>query len=461
MKKIIILFLLFSNLAFSQQKTDAKKLRQQLISEKSDSTRINIYRNLFGYYSQTKSDSAIYFAKKTIALGNQKGNVKWQMYGYSALGHQQYTIGNYPFGLQMLFKSLKIAESIKDSGRIAIINNSIGNTYKEYEDYDKAIKHYLVCKKIAERINDTHYMIYSNMNLGYVYSQMNQLDKAMQYNQAAYQLELKHKVGIMGIIYSNFGTIQTKLSNKNLAEEYYKMSIDCALKDSHVSRQLAMVFLNFAKFHLIYKETDQALSDAQKSLRMSKLVPYPRGILKASRFLSSLYESEHKIDSAFYYQKLFTTLNDSINSKQRASSIENLTYVEQLRQQEKQTVLEKEAEQRKQNIQYAFIALGIISFLILFLLLSRSIVVNEKWISFFGILGLLIVFEFINLLIHPFLEEVTHHSPILMLLCLVALASLLIPLHHKLEKWIKEKMTEKNKAIRLASAKKTIEQLEK
>jgi CDP-diglyceride synthetase len=92
--------------------------------------------------------------------------------------------------------------------------------------------------------------------------------------------------------------------------------------------------------------------------------------------------------------------------------------------------------------------------------LSRSIVVNEKWISFFGILGLLIVFEFINLLIHPFLEDVTHHSPIIMLLCLVALASLLIPLHHKLEKWIKEKMIEKNKAIRLANAKKTIEQLE-
>jgi len=29
-----------------------------------------------------------------------------------------------------------------------------------------------------------------------------------------------------------------------------------------------------------------------------------------------------------------------------------------------------------------------------------------------------------------------------------------------LEKWIKEKMTEKNKKIRLANAKKTIEQLE-
>jgi hypothetical protein len=47
-----------------------------------------------------------------------------------------------------------------------------------------------------------------------------------------------------------------------------------------------------------------------------------------------------------------------------------------------------------------------------------------------------------------------------MLLVLVAVASLLIPLHHRMEKWIKEKMVLKNKRIRLDNAKKTIEQLE-
>jgi len=62
-------------------------------------------------------------------------------------------------------------------------------------------------------------------------------------------------------------------------------------------------------------------------------------------------------------------------------------------------------------------------------------------------------------MIHPFLES-THHSPVLMLLCLVALASLLIPLHHKLEHFIKHKLTEKNKAIRIAAAKKTLEELD-
>ena len=88
---------------------------------------------------------------------------------------------------------------------------------------------------------------------------------------------------------------------------------------------------------------------------------------------------------------------------------------------------------------------AIITFLILFFTLSRSIIVKEKFIEFFGILGLLAVFEFINLFIHPYLSRVTNDSHFLMLAVLIAIGALLIPLHHKLEKWITKIMVEKIK----------------
>jgi amino acid transporter len=74
--------------------------------------------------------------------------------------------------------------------------------------------------------------------------------------------------------------------------------------------------------------------------------------------------------------------------------------------------------------------------------------------------GLLLVFEFINLFIHPYLGRITDHSPIWMLLILVCLAALLVPLHHRLENWITHRLAEKNKRIRLNAAKKTIADLE-
>ncbi len=109
---------------------------------------------------------------------------------------------------------------------------------------------------------------------------------------------------------------------------------------------------------------------------------------------------------------------------------------------------------------YALIALGIIILISLYLLLSRSFITNTKLIEFFGVIALLIVFEFLNLFLHPFLERATNHSPLLMLLALVCIAAVLVPLHHKVEKWATHKLVEKNKAVRLAAAKKTVEKLE-
>jgi hypothetical protein len=88
------------------------------------------------------------------------------------------------------------------------------------------------------------------------------------------------------------------------------------------------------------------------------------------------------------------------------------------------------------------------------LLLSRNIIVSHRIVGFLGILVLLIAFEFINLLLHPLLQRLTNDSPVLMLLSLVAIAAIIVPFHHRLEKWATNRLVEKNKAIRLAKAQK-------
>ena len=52
------------------------------------------------------------------------------------------------------------------------------------------------------------------------------------------------------------------------------------------------------------------------------------------------------------------------------------------------------------------------------------------------------------------------HSPLLMLLCMAAIAGLLIPLHHRMEKLITNMLVSKNNRVRLEAARRTIEELE-
>ena len=78
-------------------------------------------------------------------------------------------------------------------------------------------------------------------------------------------------------------------------------------------------------------------------------------------------------------------------------------------------------------------------FLGLVLLISKR-KVKPRTIQFMGLLGLLLLFEFISLFLHPYIEKWTHHTPIFMLLILVVLASILVPMHHRMEHWVKGKL---------------------
>jgi hypothetical protein len=182
--------------------------------------------------------------------------------------------------------------------------------------------------------------------------------------------------------------------------------------------------------------------------------------LAAAGFMRQIFDSLNNKDSAYYYSRMEASINAQIFSQSNINKIQSLAFNEQIRLIEEEAKKTEEEQRRKQNIQYALIALGIITFIFLFLMLSRRHITNTKLIQFLGVVALLLVFEFLNLLLHPYLENITHHSPVLMLLALVCIAALLVPLHHRLEHWTTHKLIEKNKAIRLANAKKTIEELE-
>jgi len=218
-------------------------------------------------------------------------------------------------------------------------------------------------------------------------------------------------------------------------------------------------YQRYIPFLIKNNRMDEAKVQTEKLWMLSGTIQNLNFKLIAANYKKDLFDKLNNTDSAYYYSKVESGLRELIFNQNNQNTIQALAFKEQLRSIEDEAKKTEEAQQRKENIQYALIAIGIIVLLTLYLLLSRSFITNTKLIEFSGVVALLIVFEFLNLLLHPFLERVTHHSPVLMLLALVCIAALLVPLHHKVEHWATKKLVEKNKQIRLATAKKTIEQL--
>jgi hypothetical protein len=248
------------------------------------------------------------------------------------------------------------------------------------------------------------------------------------------------------------------MGNATLALGYYDMAVTEGLKIQS-PKLLNWTYTSKAQFFNDISQKDSSIYYAKKAIAIVQNTSFTNLSIKPAKLLLDLYKNNNS-DSALKYSEIYRIANDSLYSLKTIQQTQLMTFENELRQQEIAAEKTKAEYQRKQNIQFALIALGIITFFILFLILSRSFITNTKLIEFFGIIALLIVFEFINLWLHPFLESVTHHSPLLMLLALVSIAALLVPMHHRIEKWATKKLVEKNKAIRLAHAMKTIAQLE-
>ncbi len=461
MKKIILLLFVIVSISYSNAQTGNRdSIKQLLQNDKEDTSRVLHLADLSFEYSESKPDTTMTLALEALSLANRIGFEKGVAVSLNRVGNAYHSLGNYPKAMEVFLQALRINEKINNAdGKQKNLGN-IGLIYAEQEDYRQALYYYFKAKTLAEQLNNQRSLSIACVNIAEAYYRLKIYDTAMQYAQQANDIAYKiNYVRLVGSSLLRLGRIHFEKGQTSSALEHYRISIPYAIESKNDLR-LSETFLDIAKVFEKMGKNDSVLFYANQSLIWAKEKGFIKQVRDAVRFLSFYYRNRGNSDSAFFFQDASIVANNSLFSQQKQRQLQTMAFDEQLRQQEITADELKAKEERNHNLQYAAIAVGLITFIILFLVLSRSIIVKKKFIEFFAILGLLALFEFINLFIHPYLANITNHSPVLMLIILIAIGALLIPLHHKLEKWITNIMIEKNKKIRLEAAKKTIATLE-
>jgi len=461
MKKIFIAIFFYSMAHISTaQKPNVDSILQKVAVEKDEDKKVDLLVSLISAETNNNPEFTIEIGLKLLnqSKGENK-NIEIAV-AYSFLGQGYRLLGNNIKALDYHHKAIASAEKSNNFSILAWTENQLAHIYKDREEYEKAISLYLSATAHADKGKNEKIKGFAPLNLGAVYLFTNNLDSSLMYSQRAYEIAIRQKTTFsLSGVFINLGSVQSKMGNTSLAVSYFNMAINQTLGTPYI-RYLNLAYTGLAEHYKRFNQPDSCEYYAKKAIASVNNTTFYYLSSKPAQLLTDIYEKTN-CDSTLKYVKVYKTAVDSLTSSKANQQILLMTFEEDLRQQEAAAEKIKEEEHRKQNIQYALIAFGIIIFIMLFLLLSRRHITNTKLIQFLGVVALLVVFEFLNLLLHPFLERITHHSPVLMLLALVCIAALLVPLHHKLEKWATHKLVEKNKAIRLASAKKTIEELEK
>ena len=465
MKKIIALLPIFYlTLAFSQNiKSNIDRLYGALKQTQKPAEQVSILGKLANYYIYTgRPDSVRVISQQMLKIATDAHDDSLLSKAYNQIGAYFGQTGDFKQALEFQFKSLGFAQKSKSDYDNWLDNKELAVSFKQLNNYPEALKYLTKSQEFLSKATKKDPISFNRTytNLAEVYLALGQTDSALRYIQSTNELTSKKDAfGYARMLYI-FAKVYQAKGDADLAENYYKKCI--AFSDTE---NIALPYVNaatdYAQYLLNTKQNNLCKQYALAGFNRAMQSRDKLGLINASALLRKVYHAVGEKDSSYYYADIKDAYRDSVFNEQQVYQIQNISFAQQIKEKEDEARLAEEAQQRKQNIQFALIAFGIITFIIIFLLLSRSIITNTKMIEFLGVVALLIVFEFLNLLLHPFLERVTNHSPVLMLLALVCIAALLVPLHHKIEKWATAKLVEKNKKIRLASAKKTIEQLEK
>ncbi len=458
MKKFLLLFCLFANvICANAQSPDMESLLPKIAAEKNDSSRF--YLAFSGLtISETNPVLDMHNAEVLLVYAQKNNDAVCEVLGLGCLGYDYRAFGNTVKSLEYNLEAYKLAEKSKDDRLISTINLGLSTNYLDLADYSKAISYGLKGLAAASRVEVNIFTIMSNLNLGEIYLKSNSVDSSLVYTQRAYTQSLSTGIkDYLGAIYGQLGSIHEVMKKSTLALSYYRLALEEAVKINS-PKYVNIAYTSIAEYFNGENQKDSTLVYSKKAIAAIQHTAFSTMSIKPAKMLLDIYHNSN-IDSAFKYSEIYRIANDSLFSIKAVQQTQLMTFEEDARQRELGVEKIKAEEMHRQNIQYALIALSLIILITLFLLLSRSFITNTKTIEFLGVISLLIVFEFLNLVLHPFLERLTHHYPIFMLMALVLIAAVLVPLHHRMGKWATIKLVEKNKEVRLARAKRTIEKL--
>ena len=435
--------------------TKIDSLKTVIETTDHDTTRIKALNQLGWSLMYSNPDTAIILSKQALELTKKTKDEKSKANTLSNLGVYHWIKSDYPTALDYLHKSLEYREKAGDRKGMAASYNNIGIIYDDQSSYPQALEYYFKSLKIKKQLGDKKGIATSYNNIGSLYTALYEqgdslneriggwvsrnpsqlLDTAMYYQQKALAInkELSRDYG-MTFDLIGIGSIYAQKQEYTKAIQYYQQasqladSIGALKEGSDAHSGLAACY-------------EQLGNSSPKSPQRGDF-PTPFPFFKL----------------ALEHYKQYTTLKDTVFNEEKSKEIGKLearhememAEMKRKQEEEEQARILEQQTQRRHLLQYSGIFIFIIGIFAV-LLFSGRLNIPVKLAKSGVFFTFLLVFEFVLVLIDPYIEQWTGGEPAYNLAVNVALAGLFLPLHNiavrKLEQRLfktRKKKLEKN-----------------
>ncbi len=309
-------------------------------------------------------DSARFYCQQSVNLNREIDNREGLAKSLNSFGLIELQYENYPIAKVRLLESIELGLQLNDSNLVSKAYNNLGLLFKRKHNYDSALYFYLESLKIKELLFDLEGAGATANNIGLIYTSLKEYALAEKYinqsltirkqtknryaeamvlnnygllfenkgdlNQALkkYQaslliMEELKKPDKISILYNNIGSVYIKTKDFKKAHEFLQKALETNTAAKNTRGQINSL-LSMAKFFEDLRIYQNAISYYKQAMQLTGKIDDIELISQVYEGLFTCYEQNYKFDSALYFYKQFTLLNDSIFNTYSKRNIEKL-----------------------------------------------------------------------------------------------------------------------------------------
>jgi len=310
---------------------------------------------------------------------------------------------------------------------------AIGLIYVKTKQYDFAINFYDKCMALADSLDFSIYKLNVYARLFDLYFTSNQPEKALQLvNEKTELKSFMANAGFAMYINHAYALAYTALGKFDSAKYYYTLAEPEFEKRANFYNQ----WYFYGNYAYYFRQTGNHRKSLEYWLKVYQLGESHKDITilhQACSQLDSVYQRLGDYKNAYHYHRRSIHFKDSLDNLAAERDLLALEVDNENKRQAREAELAEIAKRERHHIQYMGITTAIAAVFIVLVMLG-IFSVSRATIRILGFFAFIFLFEFIILLADHQIHDWTHGEPWKILTIKIALISVLLPLHHYLEK---------------------------
>ncbi|WP_157802070.1 tetratricopeptide repeat protein [Flavobacterium sp. 1] len=321
-------------------------LKTVLKQVKSKSQKTAVLIKLSSYSEYIGPDKAIKYAKQGLTYAQKINDTEEIGLAYTNLGIAYEIKSDYPHALENLYKALEISEKTNDLKTLTALYNNIGLIYIDLKNYKQGLVFYNKALKLSYQTKKDRNISLLLNNIGDVYLQQKEYKKALIYFYKALIINKKNdETAGIGINLTNIGICYINIKNYEKGIEMLYKSINAYNDNSNLYNTYNNYELGRAYY--LMSQDEKYASNKNKYLEKSvnllenvleKFIKYNslKDIQDTYFYLSKGYKIRGNIKLALDSFEKYSTIKDSIFSKDSEKKLANLEFQREIDLRDKQ-----------------------------------------------------------------------------------------------------------------------------